>query len=188
MVQFKAKELQFVTLRSASCRYLKQAKNKPRGNFYDCMTAMLYSAFMIEAYVNEVGDHLFNNWKKEHDKKSIKEKIKAIGKKLNTIFDFGNPPFCGISQVMNYRHLAVHAKAQDLTEDVSNETAMSDQYSGPRSELDQLTTIINAEEYVKQAEEVIRSINRHMPDNENPHRILRPGDSPFAIWATGGTA
>jgi hypothetical protein len=188
MVQYKAKELQFVSLRSAARRYLKQAKDKPRGYCYDCMTAMLYSAFMIEAYVNEIGDHLFKNWKKDHDRKPLKQKVKVIGKILGTKFDFGIPPLCSIHHIMNYRHLAVHAKAQNLTEDVSHEIAMSDQYRGPRSELDQLTTVKNAEEHVTQAEEIIKSINRQMPDKENPHRILRPCDSPFALLGTGGTA
>lgn len=188
MVQYKNKELQFVYLRHACKRYLKQASECKSGRFYDCMTAMIYAAFLIESYLNEIGDHLFSDWLAEHDRKSVKEKVKLVAKKLQSGFDLGQVPFNAINEILEFRDLVVHAKAQNLSEDVSNGLAMSDHYWGPRSEMDKLATIDNAKRFLFHAEEIVKAINTHMPAGMHAHPVLNPAVCPLHIPGnTGGT-
>ncbi len=187
MVRYVNKELQFVWLWQACKRYLDHASENRPGRFYDYMTTMIYASFLIESYLNEVGDHLFDNWQAEYDRKSVKDKIKQIGKALNAQFELGNKPFQYIDEMMDYRNLVVHSKAQNLSEEVSNERACRDDYSGPRSEMDQLASLDSAKRFLSQAEMIVNTINKRLPKGRNEHPILRPDECPFVIASIEGS-
>lgn len=188
MVQYQNKVLHFVDLKRACNHYLKQASESPLGSFYNCMTAMIYAAFLIEAYLNEIGDHLLPDWIKKHDAKTVKDKMKLIGEALNTTFDLGQAPFQSINEIMIYRNLVVHSKAQNLSEDVPRKMVMRNDYTGPPSTLDKTTTIDNAKRFSCHAVEIVGAINIHMPTDEaNKHPILHPDEDPFSVLSEGGT-
>jgi len=71
--------LHFVYMKMAACHYLDIARRTERFQFFNCMTAMAYSAFCIEAFLNEIGQALYkDNWATYFEQKPTKEKLRII--------------------------------------------------------------------------------------------------------------
>ena len=52
----------FAHLYNGAYCQLKAAESEGRGSFYNILSAMLLSAFSVEAYLNHLGPHLFEHW------------------------------------------------------------------------------------------------------------------------------
>ena len=58
----------FVYLYNASRHALKKAQREEPGGFFDCMAAILFCAFTLEAYLNDLGVKKIQTWAKDEEK------------------------------------------------------------------------------------------------------------------------
>ena len=115
----------FAALRHGAESLYSSATEHPDGSGYCRLSAVLFSAFSIEAYLNFIGEELVSNWATTERTMSWKDKLKLIGKTVGVKVDFGKPPFDSIRTMFHFRDKLAHgrthsgrAKAdQDLTPD-----------------------------------------------------------------------
>ena len=104
----------YVLLREASEHALIRVLNK-ENIFIDCVTVILFSAFCLESYLNDIGKNI-NDWK-SIEWKEPKAKLKAIAKSINFPLDLGKRPFQSFPEIMKYRNQLVHGKTAILASD-----------------------------------------------------------------------
>lgn len=98
----------------AAIEALKQAKLTEEGRFYSCMTAELFSAFCVEAYLNYFGNIKIPYWEKVEKKLGPAEKLEIISHELKVKLDFSREPFQSFSIMFQFRNLMVHGKTEYL--------------------------------------------------------------------------
>ena len=98
----------------AAVESLKQAKNNEEGRFYACMTAELFSAFCVEAFLNYFGEQKVSHWEKLEKKLSPTEKLEIICDEINLRIDFEKRPFQSFVLMFKLRNLMVHGKTEQL--------------------------------------------------------------------------
>ena len=91
-----------LTYRAYSYGYLLLAVHKAQSRlnkedfagpaFADCLSALLFSAFAFEAFVNHVGKESFRLWKPIKDKLSACDKLDLIAEKHGVAVDWSCRP------------------------------------------------------------------------------------------------
>lgn len=99
----------FVWLFQGAASEFEEAVSVKEGLFYNCMFSIVFSAFCIEAYLNQIGEKLFRNWA-EFERQSHKKKLKKIAELLAFNPDFSSLPFKSYDEIFGFRNLIAHAK------------------------------------------------------------------------------
>jgi len=91
-----------------------RAKNNEEGSFYNCMTAELFSAFCLEAYLNHLGAQKIPYWESVEKKLGPAEKLEIICHEIGLKPDFGSRPFQSFRVLFQLRNSLVHGKTEYL--------------------------------------------------------------------------
>ena len=107
----------FVYLYFAARNALLLAKASENNRLYNCMGAIVFSAFCLEAYLNHIGSIKFEFWDDELKKDlSSKNKLKMIAHEIGYIPDTSRPPFQSFSFLFKFRNQMAHGKSEVISE------------------------------------------------------------------------
>ncbi len=104
----------YVYLFEAAKHALEQAESAAEDRFYNCMFSIVFSAFCIEASLNQIGEKLFPFWS-ELELLNHKQKLNIIAKQLELSPDFSHSPFQSYSEIFKFRNLVAHAKPGEFS-------------------------------------------------------------------------
>lgn len=76
------------------------------------MTAMLFSAFTLEAFLNHLGAKRISYWDVLQRKLGPEEKLQVLCKDIGYKPDRSRPPFQTFSIIFDFRNAIVHAKTE----------------------------------------------------------------------------
>jgi len=104
------------TLYAASSHALEQAKSsaETRDCYYNCMSAMLYSALAIEAYLNHLGSEVFTGHWKDLERMKTREKLIVLSRLVGLEVDRSRRPFQTFDDIQTFRNALVHAQTEHL--------------------------------------------------------------------------
>jgi hypothetical protein len=54
----------YAEIRHAAQCLLQMGRSQPEGNYFQFMSSLVFSAFTLEAYLNHIGNKLFDCWEK----------------------------------------------------------------------------------------------------------------------------
>lgn len=118
----------FAYLRIAAYNAFEAAQANPLGSNYQRVSAVLFSAFAVEAHLNHVGeDRLPALWSQHERNMSWRLKLDLLALHLGFQPDFGCRPYQTITEIFHFRDRIVHGKTW-TDEDVQY------QYTGSRKE------------------------------------------------------
>lgn len=103
-------------LRIASHATLEKAKKERDGSFYQVMASLTFTAFMMEAYLNHTGSHIFNCWG-DLERLSPSSKLNIVAEKLGIEIDEGKRPYQTLSELFKFRNALAHGKSVSLKSD-----------------------------------------------------------------------
>ncbi|MFH0910381.1 MAG: hypothetical protein V1918_02575 [Planctomycetota bacterium] len=108
----------FVPLMFNAKYALGRAKENEEGSYYESMTAIVFSALAIEAFLNHVGYYKrIEFWKILEFKLNPQEKLQFLCQRLKLKVDRGDEPYQYFKTILNFRNSIAHAKV--LTEKVA---------------------------------------------------------------------
>ena len=151
---------------------IQQAENSEENQFHNCLTAILFSAFCIEAYLHHIGGKYFEDWEKFERKLEPKKKLLHIADKhMNFRPDFSRRPFQSFSEIFDFRNTLVHGKTQVLEHDTKQE--ITEEPIPPLADWEKFCTIKRAKKLYGDTEEIIRILHSYTPDTrEDPFQVL----------------
>jgi hypothetical protein len=106
-------------LRHIALQAVKRAREG--GGADDCLTAILFSALVFEAFLNALGTGVIRGWPLIERKLAPQEKLDLLAHRLEYGPDFGARPFRTIRELMRFRNVVVHAKPERTIREVEGE-------------------------------------------------------------------
>jgi hypothetical protein len=102
----------FAFLRKAAENAFVCAKENPRGSNYERISAVLFSAFSIEAHLNHIGKHLVHDWETKEREFSWRDKLALVAKTLGFKAPLGSRPFQTVASIFELRDRLAHGKTE----------------------------------------------------------------------------
>ena len=90
--------------------FLERATADGDGRFYTCLATIVFSAFCIEAYLNEIGRERLACWDSLERTLSPKAKLLLITEHAGVPVDFSCRPFQSFNALFRLRDLVAHPK------------------------------------------------------------------------------
>jgi len=131
---------------------LKDAKKSINGRYGHCLVSMVFCAFSLEAFLNHLGDSLFQNlW---NTRLAPETKLELISKKLGISIDKRIEPFSDFGNIFRYRIDIVHARTLKSTF-TTNQVRVDGVPVIPKPQWDTITRIDIAEKFFNNTEKMI---------------------------------
>jgi hypothetical protein len=159
VVKARTTSFEYVTLYNAAYYALQVAKGTIDGRFFNFLTAMIFAAFSLEAYLNHLGTSEFPNWAKFERNKSPKQKLEMLTAKRGYSPDFSKPPFSTFDQIFTFRKKIAHGKTERVEVEEIQERELGDQPDLPTTSWEIETTLENAASFVEDAASMIRILH-----------------------------
>ena len=105
----------YVRLMQASSHALEDGNAREEGSFYEWMTAGVFAAFSLEAYLNHLGPRRFQCWD-ELERLSVEAKLSLILEDLKQQPDFSRRPFQTVRDVLRFRNQLALGRTQLVKE------------------------------------------------------------------------
>ncbi len=159
VVKAKTISYAYVTHHNAAFYALQAAKESIDGRFFSCLTAMVFAAFSLEAYLNHVGPSEFPDWAKFERKKSPRQKLEMLTSKRGYSPDFSKAPFGTFDQIFAFRKKIVHGRTERVEVEEVQEHELGDQPELPRTSWQIETNLENAISFVEDSASMIRILH-----------------------------
>ena len=104
----------YVILHDIALYELGAAKGSEEGRFYNCLKAMVFSAFSLEAYIFHIGVNEESDWIKIEKRLNPKQKLVRLSTRKKFNSNFSSRPFMTFDQIFEFRKQIVHGKTQQL--------------------------------------------------------------------------
>jgi len=158
----------YVTLQNAGKYALEAAKNTMEGSFFNSLSAMLYSAFSLEAYLNHLGNSEIQNWKQIERNTSPRQKLIMLVEKKGYNPDFTKRPFSTFDKVFLFRKMIVHGKTESIKVEEVQDRDFGDKPELPTTLWEESTTLDNAVIFVDDSALMILTLHPIFGYKENP--------------------
>lgn len=150
-----------VYLLSAGWDAVEKGEQIEEGSAYSFLACMLFTAFALEAYLNEVGNEKVDCWKEIERYKSPKDKLSLLCKLENYKPDLSKRPFQTFINAFKFRDLVVHAKPEKI-ERKEIKFAESGRPILPDSQWLERCTVTNAKIYIEDAEQIVKLLHQEL--------------------------
>lgn len=156
----------YAEMRHASRVILEKAKQDPEGAFYQWMASLVFTAFMLEAFLNHVGQNVFKCWTDLERKLSPLEKLNLITEKLGIEKDDGKRPFQTVPALFKFRNDLAHGKTIHLEEeqivvmDLDGDSDHKHLRKSLETHWEKYCTLKNAERVLEDIESICRTIHK----------------------------
>lgn len=149
----------YVTLHNAAYYALQAAKESVDGRFFNCLSAMVFAAFSLEAYLNHIGTSEFPDWIKLERNKSPKQKLEMLTAKRVYSPDFSRAPFEAFDRIFKFRKQIAHGKTERVKVEEVQEGELGDKPKLPHASWQIETNLENAVSFVADSEAMIRTLH-----------------------------
>jgi hypothetical protein len=105
----------FAVLRAAGWHALQDGAARYEGSFYEWMTANIFAAFSLEAYLNHLGPLRFQCWE-ELERLPVESKLALLLENLNQHPDFSRRPFQTVKDMFRFRNQLAHGRSEQIEE------------------------------------------------------------------------
>ncbi len=150
----------FAELSHANWVLLENTVEQREGWFYECMTAILISAFKFEPYLNHVGAILFTYWD-EMERLPHKNKLNIIRSHLDIKKEDGKRPYQTLKNLFYLRDAVAHGKTEYLSPPDSVEVGHIEEIrrKTPLTRWEELCTIDFAKQAYEDTETIVGQIH-----------------------------
>jgi hypothetical protein len=142
----------------AASRAVKLAEARPPGYLYHCMTAGVFAAFAVEAFLNHIGQMKVRDWSTLERRLGPREKLVLLRQVVCWSFDEGKRPYQGLRNMLRLRDSLAHGKTVTVNEDVVVAQLPSDDVRWPEPDWKRLCTAPSVKRMVEDAEAIIRDL------------------------------
>lgn len=148
----------FAFLSAAGDHALSDGKARCEGSFFEWMTAAVFSAFSVEAYLNHLGPQRFKCWG-ELERLSVEAKLSLILEDLGERPDFSRRPFQTVKMLLRLRNQLAHGKTERVEEETIQSLFPGERPRYPAAKWETLCTQEHAERFREDSVAVIRQID-----------------------------
>jgi hypothetical protein len=140
---------------------LEDGTEDPESPLYLCMASLILTAFMMEAYLNHIGQRKFKCWN-DLERLSPESKLNLIAEKLGFVPDYGNRPYQTFKDLFRFRNRVGHGKSVTISDsqtELDADTYDSYTHEFLRTQWEQDCTAKNARRVLEDMEAIIEKVH-----------------------------
>lgn len=147
---------------------LELAKASRDGQLYTCVSSLVLSAFMLEAYLNHLGRLKNPDWDAIERKYPKTTKYRMFAKEAGLSASLGDRPYLSLVTLFAYRDSMAHGRT--VTEEIDAEMQIDSSISAaiPGAEWQQFATVAKAEELLTDAVFIVRELHAASGYRDDP--------------------
>jgi len=144
----------FAVLRASGWHALQDGAARCTGSSYEWMTANVFAAFSLEAYLNHLGPRRFKCWE-ELERLPVESKLALLLEDLNQRPDFSNRPFQTVKDMFRFRNQLAHGRSERVEETSVQKLSPGESPHYPQVKWEAQCTQETAERFMEDARAVI---------------------------------
>lgn len=147
--------------------HLQHVQKKHDGYFYSLLSAIMMSAFTVEAYLNYVGPKVEPGWD-DFDKASPIAKLRHVASLLHLELDPSSGPMQTVTELFRFRNNMAHPRPSQLVEETlhTHEDYQKSLYEQPIPKWMNFATEKNAQRCYDDIGKLVATINSKLPEPE----------------------
>jgi hypothetical protein len=160
-VRGRSKTITFVYMHVGAKHLLSLAEASRDGQLYTVMSALMYCAFTLEAYINHLGALRHADWEAKEHRKSAKDKFKMLAREVGVQVNFGKPPYRTMRDLFAFRDKVAHGRTtrEKVDKLIKLDGPHLPQIAGDTEWL-AFATIENARQAVKDVEAMVKELHK----------------------------
>ena len=172
------KELKLITYAehwaTAGC-LLDRAEREKKGSYHQYLACITFTAFTLEAFLNHIGEELFESWRDDLEQTNVRGKIRIIADKVGLKVDWGETLWQGVAEIIAFRNKVAHGKNERLFEELDLPLDKYDEHLNVflKSDWQKVATMDNA----KRLKEVVAEVCLKI--------WVASGNSEYALFSQG---
>ena len=172
------KELKLITYAehwaTAGC-LLDRAEREKKGSYHQYLACITFTAFTLEAFLNHIGEELFESWRDDLEQTNVRGKIRIIADKVGLKVDWGETLWQGVAEIIAFRNKVAHGKNERLFEELDLPLDKYDEHLNVflKSDWQKVATMDNA----KRLKEVVADVCLKI--------WVASGNSEYALFSQG---
>ena len=158
----------FVHMWIGAGHMLELAKASRYGQLYTCVSSLVLSAFMLEAYLNHLGRLKNPDWDAIERKYPKTQKFQMFAREAGLNVALNDRPYLSLVPLFDYRDSMAHGKT--VTEEIDAEIQIESSISAaiPGAEWQQFATVEKAEELLTDAVSIVRKLHAGSGYRDDP--------------------
>ncbi|HLP07565.1 MAG TPA: hypothetical protein VK178_05330 [Opitutaceae bacterium] len=147
--------------------HLEHVRERQPGCFYSMLSALMMSAFTIEAYLNYVGPLVEPSWD-DFEKAAPLAKLRHVAAMLRIEVDDGCRPMQTIVDLFRFRNRMAHPRPDHVVEDhlSTDDEYQNEFYTEPRPKWFKFATEANGRRCYEDVGRIVETINSRLPHPE----------------------
>jgi len=147
---------------------LSLAKASRDGQLYTCLSALVLSAFMIEAYLNHLGRLKKSDWDSLERRYPKTRKFQMFADEAKLAISLNERPYKSLVTLFAYRDSMAHGRTVTEEVDAEVQSGLSISASIPGAEWQEFATVKTAEQLLTDAEVIIRELHQASGFTDDP--------------------
>ena len=150
-------KISYVLMNQIMLRELKTARENNEGRYFNCIVAMVFSAFCLEAYFNHLGHKMCKDWDTK-ERLTHEKKLDLLIFELELQIDKDRGLYQTMQRIFRFRDGIAHAKTEIMNEksaQISDENPIL-----PQTEWEKEINLDNAEKYIEDARAIIYQLHQ----------------------------
>ena len=157
----------YAYLSLAAWSEIQEAQGSLEGSFFNCLSAMLLSAFTLEAYLNHIGPMYVPDWWKKERKLGRAGRLSTICQKLRFKPNMSRRPFKSYVDIFQFRDTLVHGRTLHIaTHRETRRMVHTPKY--PKAAWEKQVTLERAKTYHQDTASMIRRLHKLASFSEDP--------------------
>src|SRR6187431_966183 len=115
-IEKERKVITYSDLWATSEFLLESGSDNETGSYYMFLSSLMFKAFSLEAFLNHIGEHLFDVWGELEKSLSPNSKLCLICEKLDITVNYGKMPWQIVPEIIGFRNKLAHGKSSLLRE------------------------------------------------------------------------
>jgi hypothetical protein len=169
----------YAHLRAMAWNAYEAAESVKEGRYLHCESAVVFSAFTLEGYLNHIGLRKVQTWDLVERKLAWQDKLEVIGRELKATFDKGRQPFQTMAEAFAFRDKLAHGKSV-FDEELSGEHVLGvhgdDDYLDP-AWLKKYQSLEKAKAVLDQMESALRQLQAAAGLDSEPLGLMAEGEA-----------
>lgn len=169
----------YAHLEQAAEHLIELSEGEEEGNYYASMMALVSTAFMLEAFLNHLGDGLFPFWRSLERSLSPTQKLEVIASHLKLKPKFGSRPYQSFEKLFKFRNLLAHGKTQTVKNEWKDKLDKTSTIEKLQAEWEKPCNPEEARRRHEDAKEIIRQLWGKSGRDGDPFSVLSEFISDF---------
>lgn len=163
----------YAFLYSTARESLWHAEEDENGQFFDCLSCIIFCALTLEAFFNHLGIQFVRHWSRLERKLNPSEKLDILADELGISIKRDDVPFNDFKRLLRFRNFTVHGKTIKKSISETHKLLPGEMTPTGKTEWEKECTLENARRYFKSTRRMVEYL--HQATNSDKD------DLPFAF-------